>query len=120
MYISAAALHVLEIFIAPPSRYPDVYPVLNVLICAPVFMCTWLWSWRGGLEVGWALVNPGSGSKTDQIERKPSVGEHTPTEAILTSYRQLGGRTVSLGFGQSKRRKAYGGSSRASSVMGGE
>lgn len=40
----------------PPTRYPDLFPVLNVLISATVFGCTWIWSIKRGVELGWALA----------------------------------------------------------------
>jgi alpha-1,3-glucosyltransferase len=46
--------------IIPPSRYPDLFAVLNVLISTPVFVLTWLWSIKCGVEVGWALSGLGS------------------------------------------------------------
>ena len=39
----------------PPSRYPDIYPVLNVLVSTPVFVLVWLWSIKSGVEKQWAL-----------------------------------------------------------------
>ena len=48
--------------ITPPSRYPDLFAVLNVLISTPVFVLTWLWSIKCGVEVGWALSGLGSSS----------------------------------------------------------
>lgn len=119
VYSAAIALHILEWIIAPPSRYPDIYPVLNVLVSTPVFVLTWLWSIKCGIEVAWALggLGPGSGSGKTATERRPSVGVDAGA-----SYRQMGGRAVSLGFSQGRRRQAYGGSStsRASSVVAGE
>lgn len=55
VYAATFGLHLMELILSPPSRYPDLYPVLNVLICTPVFMLTWLWSIKCGIEVGWAL-----------------------------------------------------------------
>ena len=46
--------------IIPPSRYPDLFAVLNVLISTPVFVLTWLWSIKCGVEVSWALGGLGS------------------------------------------------------------
>lgn len=48
-------LHVLEATIDPPSRYPDLYAVLNVLVSTPIFVLTWLWSIKRELEISWAL-----------------------------------------------------------------
>ncbi|KDN46607.1 glycosyltransferase family 57 protein [Tilletiaria anomala UBC 951] len=36
------------------SRYPDLFPVLNVLLCAPCFGLVWLWSMKRQMEVGFA------------------------------------------------------------------
>ena len=36
------------------SRYPDLFPVLNVLLSAPSFGLVWLWSLKRQLEVGHA------------------------------------------------------------------
>ncbi|TRM64053.1 ALG6, ALG8 glycosyltransferase family-domain-containing protein [Schizophyllum amplum] len=44
VYAAAFALHILELAFAPPARFPDLYPVLNVLVSTPVFAAAWLWS----------------------------------------------------------------------------
>ena len=49
------ALHFLEFVIQPPARYPDLFPVLNVLISTPVFGLVWLWSIKSGIEAWWAV-----------------------------------------------------------------
>ncbi|PPR08165.1 hypothetical protein CVT24_012129 [Panaeolus cyanescens] len=63
VYAAAIGLHVLELVMRPPARYPDLFPVLNVLISTPVFGLIWLWSIKCGVEVGWALGGWSSGSK---------------------------------------------------------
>jgi len=60
VYVAILSLHVLEMIITPPSRYPDLFAVLNVLISTPVFVLTWLWSVKRGVGVGWALSGLGS------------------------------------------------------------
>lgn len=55
-------LHLLELVIQPPARYPDLFPVLNVLVSAPVFGLVWLWSIKSGIEVGWAVAGLGGGN----------------------------------------------------------
>jgi len=52
----------LELVIQPPARYPDLFPVLNVLVSTPVFGLVWLWSIKSGVEVGWAVVGLGGGN----------------------------------------------------------
>ena len=46
----------LEALIPIPARYPDLFPVLNVLLSTPVFVLIWLWSIKCGVEVGWAVA----------------------------------------------------------------
>lgn len=67
-----ATLHVTEAMLKPPTRYPDLFPVLNVLICAPIFVCVWLWSIKRGIEVGWALTPTSAGSNNNKtrVEEK--------------------------------------------------
>ena len=55
----ALGLLVLELLIVAPARYPDIFAVLNVLVCTPVFGLAWLWSIKCSMEVGWALGGPG-------------------------------------------------------------
>ncbi|TFK52429.1 glucosyltransferase, partial [Heliocybe sulcata] len=60
VYVSLLVLHLLEMIITPPVRYPDLFPVLNVLVSTPVFVLTWLWSMKCGLQTLWALGGLGS------------------------------------------------------------
>ncbi|KAJ7644149.1 glycosyltransferase family 57 protein [Roridomyces roridus] len=55
VYLAAIVWHILEFVIQPPARYPDLFPVLNVLISTPVFALVWLWSIKSGVEVSWAV-----------------------------------------------------------------
>jgi hypothetical protein len=64
VYSAAFALHALELVIAPPARYPDLFPVLNVVISTPVFVLIWLWSIKCGVEVAWALGGLSSSSSS--------------------------------------------------------
>jgi len=96
---------------SPPGRYPDLYPVLNVLISTPVFVLAWLWSIKCGVEVGWALGGIGSGRRqVSPVEQRGSV-DSTATvngngdaSGLGSGYRHLGGRAVSLGYAQAKRK----------------
>ncbi|KAF6755794.1 glycosyltransferase family 57 protein [Ephemerocybe angulata] len=63
VYAAALALHALELVFPAPARYPDLFPVLNVLISTPVFVLIWLWSLKCGVEVAWALGGLGGSSK---------------------------------------------------------
>lgn len=101
-YGAAAVLHVLELVITPPTRYPDLFAVLNVLVCTPVFVLVWLWSIKCGVEVSWAMGGLGSVSKGRELERK--------AEGDVGVY-QTGAR---LTDGEGRRRAHF--SSRASSV----
>ncbi|KAF8645218.1 hypothetical protein AX16_008045 [Volvariella volvacea WC 439] len=129
-YVAAVSIHVLEVLFNPPARYPDLFPVLNVLVSTPVFVLTWLWSIKCGVEVSWALGGPGpiaSGSsghsstpapgspvarrtKTISIsegQRRPSESEGSSTGvAAGEGYRQMGVRAMSLGFAQGRRKSS--------------
>jgi alpha-1,3-glucosyltransferase len=93
VYAAAIGLHMMELIIPPPSRYPDLYPVLNVLVCTPVFVLTWLWSIKSGIEVGWALGGLGSGSGKPADRRLSIVSEASSADVRVGSH----GRTVSVG-----------------------
>ncbi|OBZ71341.1 Dolichyl pyrophosphate Man9GlcNAc2 alpha-1,3-glucosyltransferase [Grifola frondosa] len=79
IYSACAALHLLELLVAPPARFPDLFPVLNVLVSTPVFVLTWLWSIKRGVEVGWALG--GLGTRADKAA-KPSSSAPGPNDAL--------------------------------------
>ncbi|KAF8513781.1 ALG6, ALG8 glycosyltransferase family-domain-containing protein [Gautieria morchelliformis] len=74
-YGAILALHIAETVVTPPARYPDLFPVLNVLISAAVFGCTWLWSIKRGAEIGWALAGPPR--PRDREPKASSVGRRS-------------------------------------------
>jgi alpha-1,3-glucosyltransferase len=55
VYLGCALLHVMELVFRPPARYPDLFPVLNVLISTPIFFFTWLWSIKSIIEARWTV-----------------------------------------------------------------
>jgi len=59
VYAAALILHALELVVRPPQRYPDLFPVLNVLICTPVLVLGWVWSIKSGMEVAWTVGGVG-------------------------------------------------------------
>ncbi|KAG7088380.1 hypothetical protein E1B28_012381 [Marasmius oreades] len=63
VYLAGITLHLLEMVVTPPERYPDLFAVLNVLISTPIFVLTWLWSIKGCVEVGWAIGGLGGSEK---------------------------------------------------------
>ncbi|TFY68752.1 hypothetical protein EVJ58_g812 [Rhodofomes roseus] len=112
-------LHVLELLFSPPARYPDLFPVLNVLLSTPVFGLAWLWSIRRGVEVSWALGGLGPSSGSGTVPNTPThhkatvsrsengdVGEASGA-APLGIGRETGARAVSLGYAQGRRRLAH-------------
>lgn len=90
-------LHLLELVVTPPARYPDLFPVLNVLICTPIFGLIWLWSIKRLVEVSWAISGlPGKREK----EGPSSAISATPSSAAFghSSIRgETGVRAMSLG-----------------------
>lgn len=110
-------MHVAELLVAPPPRFPDIFPVLNVLISTPVFALVWLWSVKRGVEVSWALGGLGTRSKTSASQKKPisasisangasdqhpSLDEQVRTVTGAASLRSEGYRTMSLGYAQGR------------------
>jgi len=93
-YAAAFVLHLAELVFSPPSRYPDIYPVLNMLISTPVFFLAWLWSIKCGVEVGWAV----SGISHSQPSARPQASENAGGVTHNGSFRQSGGRAASLGY----------------------
>ncbi|SJL03724.1 related to Probable dolichyl pyrophosphate Man9GlcNAc2 alpha-1,3-glucosyltransferase [Armillaria ostoyae] len=54
VYAAAFILHLAELLIPAPARYPDLWAVANVLVCTPVFFAVWAWSVKAGMEERWA------------------------------------------------------------------
>jgi len=124
VYTGCLSLHVLELLINAPAQYPDIYPVLNVLISTPIFALTWLWSIKSLIEARWAVGSLGLGSRdrrpsvSDKGHSVPStpVAEDRPTNVVRARGigREMGVRAQSLGYATGRRK-----TSRASSVVGG-
>lgn len=103
--ISMVLLHLLEMVVTPPARYPDLFPVLNVIVSTPVFGLVWLWSIKRGIQVSWAIAVPVS--RTDQKIKLEKDGVHdgenehanaTVRGTVGGIQRSAGMRAVSLGY----------------------
>jgi len=85
-------LHIGESFVPPSPRYPDLYAVLNVLLCAPVFGVCWLWGMRRQVEVGWAISSLGAPRHKDE---RPFPARTRTTSGLapvnLREEREIGG-----------------------------
>ncbi|KAE8210846.1 hypothetical protein CF327_g5335 [Tilletia walkeri] len=100
VHVAMVGLHVLEVglpYAISPStlervmtRYPDLYPVLNVVLCTPVFGLIWLWSLKRQLEIGFAVGlggfgllggSGGSGSGVGGAARKGTTPRASPAPA---------------------------------------
>ncbi|OCH91210.1 glucosyltransferase [Obba rivulosa] len=86
VYCACVVLHLLELTIPPPSRLPDIYPVLNVLISTPVFVLAWLWSIKRGIEVGWALGGIGA-SSPKHVGKKVSLSDQSADAVTATAIK---------------------------------
>ncbi|KAL0961133.1 hypothetical protein HGRIS_006106 [Hohenbuehelia grisea] len=123
VYTAAVTLHIAEWLITPPQRYPDIFPVLNVLICTPVFALAWLWSIKSGVQVGWALSGLGAsasasvGALRSPLENggepvKPRDRKVSAMSASAAATGREGGslegsagnRAMSLGYAAGRRR----------------
>ncbi|CAE6390816.1 unnamed protein product [Rhizoctonia solani] len=116
-YTTIAIIHTLEAYIPPPTRYPDLYPVLNVLLSASVFGATWITvggimmfqsAWAiGGFDMGSASqrptllrpLNTSTSAKSSPVS--PNVSETFVTESVRKRRSGLGdiGRIGSNGSG---------------------
>ena len=80
VYGIIAILHIFELILSPPMRYPDLYVVLNVLVCAPIFGVTWIWSIKRSTEVTWGVSgvglrpSPGPSRQVSGIQSDAMVG----------------------------------------------
>ncbi|KAF8318949.1 ALG6, ALG8 glycosyltransferase [Clavulina sp. PMI_390] len=54
-YLAFTVLHSAEALLNAPQRYPDLFVVLNTLLCSGVFVLCWLYGMKRQLEVGFAL-----------------------------------------------------------------
>ena len=99
-------LHLLEMVVTPPARYPDLFPVLNILVSTPVFGLIWLWSIKRGIQVSWAIAGL-PGSRTDSKIKLAKDGAHdsenehasaTVRRPVEGTRRDAGMRAMSLGY----------------------
>ncbi|KIJ54800.1 glycosyltransferase family 57 protein [Sphaerobolus stellatus SS14] len=89
-YATILILHIAEALISPPARYPDLFPVLNVLVSASVFVSVWLWSIKRGVEIGWTLSGPPRIKSKDSQEKKSlktPIGESTRARRRISHLR---------------------------------
>ncbi|OSX59916.1 glycosyltransferase family 57 protein [Postia placenta MAD-698-R-SB12] len=110
VHSTCVLLHILEALFTPPARYPDLFPVLNVLVSTPVFGLVWLWSVRRGVEAGWALG--GLGSKSASTPKPAKIEVNGYDDAATASNKQsigreAGARAISLGYAQGRRRHGH-------------
>ena len=82
VYLGCALLHLLEFAYRPPARYPDLFPVFNVLVSTPVFLFTWLWSIKSIIEAGWTAGGLSVGGELK--EKKAGPGMVFASESLST------------------------------------
>ncbi|KAI0050368.1 glycosyltransferase family 57 protein [Auriscalpium vulgare] len=126
VYAACLSLHLLELVYSPPARYPDLFPVLNVLISTPVFFFVWLWSIKSIMEARWAagglsLGDKDAGPPSVDGDAQTPVVEHSTSSALQLPLRGIGRerglRAQSLGFAAGRRVRT---GSKAASVNGGD
>ena len=103
VYAAIFVLHLLELVVTPPARYPDLFPVLNVLVSTPVFGLIWLWSIKRSVEVSWAISGlPGKRGKTERpfsaIPATPLSAAFRQSPTLETMRGKPGVRAMSLGY----------------------
>ncbi|KAF7314320.1 Glycosyltransferase family 57 protein [Mycena kentingensis (nom. inval.)] len=105
VYAAIFALHALEVVVAPPARYPDLFPVLNVLISTPVFMLVWIWSVKCGVQAIWALGGLGVASVTvPRPNRTSSIMTEQDKQALSSA---LARSSSSISSAQGRKRAQF-------------
>ena len=118
VYLGCALLHILEFAYRPPARYPDLFPVLNVLLSTPVFVFTWLWSIKAIIEARWTAGGLSVGGEPKEREKKASLRMRFPSESLrsggvssavapvegIRNRREGGLRAQSLGYAYTRGR----------------
>ncbi|KAG1739481.1 uncharacterized protein EDB91DRAFT_1053925, partial [Suillus paluster] len=90
-------LHLLELAVTPPARYPDLFAVLNVLVSTPVFGLIWLWSIKRSAEVSWAISGlPGKREKKEGPSSTSAISAFSSSAAFRRG--EVGARAMSLGY----------------------
>jgi len=84
-------LHFLELIFAAPARYPDLFPVLNVLLSAPVFGLIWIWSIKRGVQVGWALGGLGPSAISTPSNSVGGGGSSYVRQRVMSDATSVGG-----------------------------
>ncbi|KAG9123251.1 Glucosyltransferase-like protein [Ceratobasidium sp. 392] len=103
-YAALASIHMLEAVFPAPTRYPDLFPVLNVLLSASVFGAAWVavggimmfrsaWA-TGGFDVS---QEAGSPKPFEPILKSPKLPQSPLSEGSIRRRKGLqgdiGGRT---------------------------
>lgn len=107
VHTAIVLLHLLEFTVTPPARYPDLFPVLNVLICTPTFGLIWLWSIKRSVEVGWAISGlPGKREKEGPSSAMSAASATSSSAAFGHSAirGETGVRAMSLGYASGRGR----------------
>jgi alpha-1,3-glucosyltransferase len=109
IYSAIALLHLAELLFTPPARYPDLFPVLNALLCADVFGLAYLWSLKRLVELSWAmgsLGNTSGGSAASRTGRPPpSPLDMAGNPSSTHSNGKSRDRVASLSLSSSLRRR---------------
>jgi hypothetical protein len=75
VYAFIGSHHLMEAFVPPSSRYPDIYPVTNVLLSFSVFSLAWLVaSWKL-LEMAVGMVGLGDLGSARPVSSSVSIAK---------------------------------------------
>ena len=112
VFLACVLLHILEFTYLPPARYPDLFPVPNVLLSTPVFVFTWLWSIKSIIEARWTDGGLSVSGEPKEGEKKSGLRMRFPSESLrsggvssavaplegIRNRREGGSRAQSLGY----------------------
>ena len=82
VYLGCALLYILEFAYRPPAQYPDLFPVLAVLLSSPVFVFTWLWSIKSIIEALWTAGGLGADGELKEKEKKSGLRMQSPSKSL--------------------------------------
>ncbi|KAG8749808.1 Glucosyltransferase-like protein [Ceratobasidium sp. 428] len=109
-YATLGSIHILEAIFPAPSRYPDLFPVLNALLSASVFGAAWIavggimmfrsaWA-TGGFDV--SPREPGSSNAFEPILKSPKLPQSPLSEGSIRRRKGVqsdAGRAEGMGNG---------------------
>ncbi|KAG9077404.1 hypothetical protein FS749_010719, partial [Ceratobasidium sp. UAMH 11750] len=102
-YATLTLIHILEAIFPAPARYPDLFPVLNVLLSASVFGVAWIavggiMLFRSAWATGGFDISPQEAESTNSFEpilKSPKLPQSPLSEGSVRRRKGLQGEVGS-------------------------